>query len=321
MAFGEILRNARVQKGLTPSDVAEGTRLLIQVVEGLENEDFRRIAAPIYGRGFIKLYAELLELDPEPLIADFMNLYSGARVPPVLTKKVLDPSDDSAIPAPVPVTRTVSDPAPRAPQPPVRPVAIKETLDAGAEDIAPDAGEWEQAGARALPEEPVLDASGSEPARVAEPEEAARDELDDLELFRPQSPRRKDASKPVTVQEEREEKPKRKFPVFQVGGRMEKDDAASGSHDEDTYARLFARVQALMAGIAKLKDEVASRLPEFQFLPQKQVWLVGGAGLVVVTVMIIGISTLFKMTGPNAQKDPAAARFERVLPPPPLYVD
>ncbi len=52
MAFGEVLRNARVQRGLTPSDVAESTHLLVQIVEDLEREDFRRVAAPIYGRGY-----------------------------------------------------------------------------------------------------------------------------------------------------------------------------------------------------------------------------------------------------------------------------
>jgi CheY-like chemotaxis protein len=38
--------------------IAEATRMMVQVVEELEREDFRRIAAPIYGRGFIKLYAK-----------------------------------------------------------------------------------------------------------------------------------------------------------------------------------------------------------------------------------------------------------------------
>ncbi|MDR2849427.1 MAG: helix-turn-helix domain-containing protein, partial [Verrucomicrobiota bacterium] len=129
MAFGEILRNARVQKGLTPSDVAESTHMLVQVVESLEQEDFRRIAAPIYGRGFVKLYAELLELDPEPLVSDFMNLYGGggARVSAVLTKKVEAPPEEPA-PAPVaaPVVRTVSGvAAPHVAVSPRPPVAVR----------------------------------------------------------------------------------------------------------------------------------------------------------------------------------------------------
>ena len=307
MAFGEILRSERVKRGLTPSDVAEGTRMLVQIVEGLEKEDFRRIAAPIYGRGFIKLYAELLELDPEPLIVDFMNLYNGTRPPSVLTKKVLEPADDPApIPTPVPVTRTVSDSAARAPQPVARPVAVKEPE---VEDDAPEPPDTLFADADS-------DVPDAPPSFVAEPE-TPRDEMDDLELF--QSPQRRRAPEPKPARTEQDDKPKRKFPIFQVGGRMEPKDVPE-DRDEEARARLHARVQVFMDGVAKLKKDVTRRLPQIQSLPSKQMWLVGGAGLVVVTVMIIGITTLFKMTGPSAQSD-AGARDERVIPPPPLYVD
>ena len=59
-SFGETLRNAREAKGLTTSQIAAKTRMLVQIVEEMENEDFHRIAAPIYGRGFVKLYAEYI---------------------------------------------------------------------------------------------------------------------------------------------------------------------------------------------------------------------------------------------------------------------
>ncbi|MDD4101366.1 MAG: helix-turn-helix domain-containing protein, partial [Kiritimatiellae bacterium] len=107
MAFGEILRNARIQKGFAPSDVAEGTRMLVQIVDALEREDLKRIAAPIYGRGFVKLYAEFLELDHEPLVRDFMELYEGGRAPSIRLKT----PEVRVDPAPVPVTRTVSESA------------------------------------------------------------------------------------------------------------------------------------------------------------------------------------------------------------------
>ena len=46
MSFGQTLRNAREAKGLSTSELAAQTHLLVQIVEGLENEDFRRIPAP-----------------------------------------------------------------------------------------------------------------------------------------------------------------------------------------------------------------------------------------------------------------------------------
>lgn len=86
MALGEILRAEREKQGYTLSQVAQNTNLLVQVVEALENEDFRRIAAAIYGRGFVRLYADFLGLDPVPLVQDFMALYDGAKPPIVRTR-------------------------------------------------------------------------------------------------------------------------------------------------------------------------------------------------------------------------------------------
>ncbi len=85
MAIGPILREARQGKQLTTSQVAEMTRMKVQIVDDLENDDFHRIAATIYGKGFIKLYAECVDLDPEPLIDDYMEQV-GSPQPPKLPK-------------------------------------------------------------------------------------------------------------------------------------------------------------------------------------------------------------------------------------------
>ncbi len=73
MAIGPILREARLNKQLSESQVAERTRMKIQLVQDLENDDFHRIVATIYGKGFIRLYAECVGLDPKPLINDYVN--------------------------------------------------------------------------------------------------------------------------------------------------------------------------------------------------------------------------------------------------------
>lgn len=116
MLLGETFRLAREEKGQTISQVAEATRMMVQIIEDLERDDFRRIAAPIYGRGFIKLYAEHLGLDPEPLIREFMEIYTGLRPPQVARRGVelppdggdvgqsnglaVEPSDPSTVPFP-----------------------------------------------------------------------------------------------------------------------------------------------------------------------------------------------------------------------------
>ncbi|OGV72589.1 MAG: hypothetical protein A2269_01170 [Lentisphaerae bacterium RIFOXYA12_FULL_60_10] len=81
MKLGEELRKARLDRKLTPSQVAAATRMKVQVVESLEREDFSSIAAPIYSKGFIKLYAEYVGIDPRPLIDDFVNRFVNPHVP------------------------------------------------------------------------------------------------------------------------------------------------------------------------------------------------------------------------------------------------
>lgn len=77
--FGETLRAAREAKGMTTSDLAEATHMLKSVVEDLENENFTRIAAPIYGRGFVKLYCEAVGIEAKPMIDCFMDIFNGKR--------------------------------------------------------------------------------------------------------------------------------------------------------------------------------------------------------------------------------------------------
>ena len=70
------------------------------IVEGLENEDFSKIAAPIYGRGFVKLYCETVGLDPKPLVAEFMEIYNGNREPSIRERK--SAPEPPPVPAPEP---------------------------------------------------------------------------------------------------------------------------------------------------------------------------------------------------------------------------
>ena len=75
MALGQTLRKARQEKKLTASEVAAGTRMKVQMVEALEREDFSQVAATIYGKGFIRMYADYVRLDPEPLIQEYMERF------------------------------------------------------------------------------------------------------------------------------------------------------------------------------------------------------------------------------------------------------
>lgn len=103
--FGKTLRAHREAKGLTTSEVAQKTHILVQQVEALEKEDFSKIAAPIYGRGFVKLYCEAVGIaDYKPLVDEFMDIYSGNKPPTIRMKTVASvdnsPSIETSSPSP-----------------------------------------------------------------------------------------------------------------------------------------------------------------------------------------------------------------------------
>jgi len=343
MALGEILRNARVQKGLTPSDVAESTRMMVQIVESLEREDFRRIAAPIYGRGFIKLYADLLELDAEPLIRDFMELYDGTRAPAVRTKKVEPQSEPALADEPVPVTRTVTGPAPLSPQrqavqprPAVRPLPVPEAevpqaaKPAVTEAAQPDVPEPSPVQVKALDLPKGEEAAG---AFVVEPEEPYAESDDQPDLFhpKPQPPRRQPEESPSAPSKRAEGAPAKisrgsqKGPIFQIGGRMNAAREAA-AYDEASQAQRHARIEAFVAGFSRLREGIGRRLPGILsrgvpgILSQKRNLALGGAGLLLLVFVVVGVRVLFKVTGTNVKDSPSVV-IERVAPPPDLYVD
>lgn len=116
--FGKSLREAREAKDLSVGQLAEMTKILPAVIEGLENDDFTRIAAPIYGRGFVKLYCEAIGLDPKPFIAEFMEIVNGNRET-VIRERKLDESVTPTPPAPQPEPQPIE--AEPAVQEPVEP--------------------------------------------------------------------------------------------------------------------------------------------------------------------------------------------------------
>jgi cytoskeleton protein RodZ len=78
--IGRSLRQAREARGLTLGDAAHALKLTQRQVEALEAEQFEHLPGTAFARGFLRNYARLLQLEPEPLIADFDALYAGAAV-------------------------------------------------------------------------------------------------------------------------------------------------------------------------------------------------------------------------------------------------
>ena len=114
MEFGKSLREAREAKGYTVSQIAEMTHLKTAAVEGLEREDFSMIAAPIYGRGFVKLYCEAVGLEAKPFVDEFMEIMNGNREVTIRERPVPEPApvaepEPPVTPPPLPVPEPAAE--------------------------------------------------------------------------------------------------------------------------------------------------------------------------------------------------------------------
>ena len=67
-SVGQTLRIAREAQKLSVGDVALRLRLMQRQIEAIESDDFDSLGQPVFARGFVRNYARLLGLAPEPLL-------------------------------------------------------------------------------------------------------------------------------------------------------------------------------------------------------------------------------------------------------------
>lgn len=73
--IGEYLRSIREQNKIPLSTVAQHLKIKPEMVQALETNQFDVFPAPAYVKGFLKNYATLLEIDPEPILDSYNRLY------------------------------------------------------------------------------------------------------------------------------------------------------------------------------------------------------------------------------------------------------
>jgi hypothetical protein len=86
--IGHQLKTAREKKKVSLSQAALKTRVKVQLLEAMERDDFSRMPAPIYARGFIKTYCEFLGLNPAPLLQEYTERHGGSQKRPSLPEDV-----------------------------------------------------------------------------------------------------------------------------------------------------------------------------------------------------------------------------------------
>ncbi|MFA7495476.1 MAG: RodZ domain-containing protein [Acidithiobacillus sp.] len=81
------LRRAREARGWTLAQVAEQLHITEIQIQGLEQGDYSMLPGATFARGFLKNYARLLHLDPEPFLKNYDASNAGSGLHP--TKQVL----------------------------------------------------------------------------------------------------------------------------------------------------------------------------------------------------------------------------------------
>lgn len=88
---GELLRQARLKKKLTFTQVNKLTKIPANTLRALEKNQFNKLPSSTYIKGFIKNYAKLLNLNPQKTIAIFKRDYDKHQQKKILPKGLTKP--------------------------------------------------------------------------------------------------------------------------------------------------------------------------------------------------------------------------------------
>lgn len=91
---GRQLRKAREARGMAVADVAATLRLSVATVDNLEQDRYDRLPPDTFVRGYLRTYARLLELDPQPLVDAFDQGSGGPSLRPLRATKPVQTSPD-----------------------------------------------------------------------------------------------------------------------------------------------------------------------------------------------------------------------------------
>jgi curved DNA-binding protein CbpA len=79
---GPVIKVLREHLNLTIRNISDTTKISSRYIELIEEENFSKLPARPYLRGFLMLYAKTLGYDPERLAADYLKRYDAAMNQP-----------------------------------------------------------------------------------------------------------------------------------------------------------------------------------------------------------------------------------------------
>jgi cytoskeleton protein RodZ len=90
MDIGSQLRTAREAKGLSIGAVSQRTRVPARALSAIERNDRTALPPPPFSRGFVRNYAEEVDLDPDSLVREYFAQFPELAVaPPTINVRTL----------------------------------------------------------------------------------------------------------------------------------------------------------------------------------------------------------------------------------------
>jgi transcriptional regulator with XRE-family HTH domain len=74
-AFGSRLRTQRERRGVTLESIVDSTKIKLSLLEALERGEASQWPRGLFGRAYIRDYANAIGLPAEPLVAEFVKLF------------------------------------------------------------------------------------------------------------------------------------------------------------------------------------------------------------------------------------------------------
>lgn len=88
---GQLLKEAREAKLYSLAEVEKSTKIRVELLEALEEDNYTKLPPEIFVQGFIKNYGKFLNLDSTKLLAVFRRDYEARKHPPQILDSFSNP--------------------------------------------------------------------------------------------------------------------------------------------------------------------------------------------------------------------------------------
>ena len=75
LTFGGRLRLEREERGIALSEISHQTKIKLSLLEGLERDNLSYWPHGLFGRAYIRAYADAIHVDPNPVLREYLELH------------------------------------------------------------------------------------------------------------------------------------------------------------------------------------------------------------------------------------------------------